>query len=40
MMAATPAMTPTRVRKDRSLCAPIADIAILKESIQVISGPP
>ena len=35
MMAATPATIPTKVRIDRSLWAPIAATAILKDSIQV-----
>jgi len=39
MIAATPAMMPTIVRIDRSLWAPIAEMAILKESIQVMRHP-
>jgi hypothetical protein len=39
MIAATPAMMPTIVRIDRSLCALIAEMAILKESIQVMRSP-
>ena len=36
MIAATPAMMPMRVRIERSLCAPIAERAILKLSIHVM----
>jgi hypothetical protein len=39
MMAATPAIMPTRVRKDRSLWDPIAETAILKDSKRVMVCP-